>query len=302
MEFTALGASLTAGMLAAFNPCGFALLPGYLALFLGDAQAAGRSTAIRRALAISAALTAGFVVVFGVIGVLISVVAWRITAYTPYLTLLVGPLLALLGIWLITGRELKLRLPRMGGTVGANPAGMFIYGMIYASVSLSCTLPIFLIAVTGGLRSSNPGAGLAVVLAYALGMGLVMTVLTLAVALARDGIVARSRTFVRYINRASGVLLILAGGYLTWYGYAEIQVLRGVDGATLPDTFITPLMSQLTTAIDQVGGATLAIISLAAFAVLMAGLFLLNRTREPGTLPVDSDSDPQPASRKEVDA
>lgn len=302
MELTVLGASLTAGMLAAFNPCGFALLPGYLALFFADAQGAGRSTAIRRAITISASLTAGFVVVFGAVGLLISVLAWQIGTYTPYLTLIVGPLLVLLGIWLATGRELKLRLPRMRGRVGATPAGMFIYGMIYASVSLSCTLPIFLIAVTGALSTSSPAAGLAVVIAYALGMGLVMTVLTLAVALARDGLLARSRSLVRYINRGSGLLLIVAGAYLTWYGYAEIQVLRGVDGASLPDTFIAPLLSQLTTGIDRIGGATLAIVALAVTAALAGGLFLLNRSRSRNT-PSDPGADPDLASlsRKEVD-
>ena len=56
-------------MAATVNPCGFALLPAYLSAFVGleDGQIVddrGRS----RALKVSAALTAGFITVFGLFG------------------------------------------------------------------------------------------------------------------------------------------------------------------------------------------------------------------------------------------
>ncbi|MBP7972583.1 MAG: hypothetical protein KAZ48_07265, partial [Candidatus Nanopelagicales bacterium] len=165
MEYAALGASLTAGMLAAFNPCGFALLPGYLALFLGDEQSGQRAHPVRRSLAVAGAMTAGFVAVFSAVGLIANIAEWRITAYTPYVTLLVGPALVLLGAWLLTGRQVTVALPKMRGTVGGSPAGMFVYGMIYATVSLSCTLPIFLIALTASLRSTNPLSAMSTVIA-----------------------------------------------------------------------------------------------------------------------------------------
>lgn len=280
MEFTALAASLTAGMLAAFNPCGFALLPGYLALFLGDDQSAHQAHPVRRSLAVSAAMTAGFVVVFGAVGLVVNVVEWRITAYTPYVTLLVGPALVLLGAWLLTGRQVTIGLPKLRGTVGASPAGMFGYGMIYATVSLSCTLPIFLIALTASLRSTNPLSAMSTVIAYALGMGLVIAALTLAVALARDGVVARSRNFVRYVGLISGAMLVIAGAYLTWYGFAEIQLLRGVEGATLPENVATTLVSDLSSAISRTSSVTLIVVSAGLIAAFSAVLVLVNRSRQ----------------------
>ncbi len=61
-------------MLAAVNPCGFALLPAYLTLLVVgdrvDSSFAGRLAAIGRALALTAAMTVGFVAVFGVFGLL----------------------------------------------------------------------------------------------------------------------------------------------------------------------------------------------------------------------------------------
>lgn len=301
LDASLLGASLTAGMLAAFNPCGFALLPAYLALFIGDTTASERPKIIRRSLSVSAAVTAGFVVVFGAVGILISVLAWQITAYTPYLTLIVGPLLVLLGIWLLTGHELNLRLPRLRGHVGATPAGMLLYGMIYATVSLSCTFPIFLLAVTGALRGSSPLAGFTVMLVYALGMGLVMTALTLAIALARTSLVARSRNMVKYVSRISGVLLVAAGAYLSWYGYIEIRLLRGADGASLPDTFVTTAISGLTTAIDRIGGPTLAVGLIAVIAVLVTAIARLNRPHPEPNLSLRAEPGQPTRPCKEVD-
>jgi cytochrome c-type biogenesis protein len=57
--------SFGAGLLAAVNPCGFVLLPTYLMYFLGVSGRPGtqRST-VRRALLVSAALSAGFMTIF----------------------------------------------------------------------------------------------------------------------------------------------------------------------------------------------------------------------------------------------
>ena len=66
----ALALAVSAGAIAAFNPCGFAMLPAYLALFLGEP--AGRRAAVGRALGVGAAVTVGFVLVFGIAGMLIS--------------------------------------------------------------------------------------------------------------------------------------------------------------------------------------------------------------------------------------
>lgn len=293
MDVAVLTAALTAGMLAAFNPCGFALLPGYLGLFLSDSDAQSSGGTVRRALRVSGSMTAGFITVFTIIGILITTLAWQITAYTPYLTVIVGPLLIALGLYLSSGRELKLRIPRMRGKVGASPLGMFMYGMTYAAVSLSCTLPIFLVAVVGATRTANFGAGLVTVIAYGLGMGLVITTLTFAVALARDGFVSRSRGFVRYVNRISGVLLILAGAYLTWYGYAEILVLNGDPTATLPDVG-SDVAGALTALIAESNPALIAAIAIGVTVACALGISLLSRKRR-----VELTDDPTvPADRR----
>ena len=67
--------SFLRGLVAAVNPCGFVLLPTYLMFFLGadTSEAASglgvRRASIRRALTVSSALTAGFMTVFIIVGI-----------------------------------------------------------------------------------------------------------------------------------------------------------------------------------------------------------------------------------------
>ena len=70
------------GMVSALNPCGFALLPAYLSYYLGqtgdDAPSLDEHRApiaVLRAVGVGAALTAGFLLVFGIMGVIWSSVS-----------------------------------------------------------------------------------------------------------------------------------------------------------------------------------------------------------------------------------
>jgi cytochrome c-type biogenesis protein len=76
--------ALGAGMLAAVNPCGFALLPAYLSLLVLNEESSSLRAAVRRALIFTAAMTAGFVAVFGVFGLVISPIASAVQRYLPW--------------------------------------------------------------------------------------------------------------------------------------------------------------------------------------------------------------------------
>ncbi|MCW2900020.1 MAG: hypothetical protein JWO67_2285 [Streptosporangiaceae bacterium] len=216
--------ALAAGLVAAFNPCGFALLPSYLALLVAEPGAGG----VWRALRLSAAMTAGFVTVFGLFGLVVSVLTASIQGYLPWATMVIGIVLILLGGRLLTGRELVLRLPRLRT---AHPSGslaaLYGYGCSYAVASLSCTAAPFL-AVTGMVSGSGGVLrGLSAFVAYGLGMGVVVGLLSMMVALARQAVVARTRRLLPYVSRASGGLLVVAGGYVAYYGWYEWRLNAG---------------------------------------------------------------------------
>lgn len=218
-----------AGLVAALNPCGFALLPGYLALVVRGTSPRGPLNALARALVATMVMTAGFVAVFGTFGLLTVAAANTVQRYLPYVTLLIGIILILLGVRLLAGRRLGLMLPdavagRAGWAPTARLGSMAGYGVGYALASLTCTVGPFL-AVTGATLESNTALHrLAVFGAYAGGFALVVGVLAVATALAGTVVLDRLRRVVPYISRISGALLIAVGAYVAYYGWYEIQL------------------------------------------------------------------------------
>jgi cytochrome c-type biogenesis protein len=225
MEGRTLALALTSGALAAFNPCGFAMLPAYLASFVSSDQA-DRPTASRvlRAVRVGSLVTGGFLAVFGVIGFVFQELGSFLRTALPIVTGVIGLGLVILGIAMWFGYEPKFAVPRVQTDTSAKDSrAMFLYGVSYATVSLGCTLPLFLVHVVRNLQREGVVSGVVSYGAYALGMGLVVVTLTIAVALAQQGFVRGMRKVLPYVNRASAVLLILAGGYVAYYGWFEWQ-------------------------------------------------------------------------------
>jgi cytochrome c biogenesis protein CcdA len=240
--------ALAAGLVAAFNPCGFAMLPSFLAMLVSGPGG------VLRALRLSAAMTAGFVTVFGAIGFVISVATAPIQQHLPWVTVVTGVVLAGLGCWMLSGREISLPIPRL--TIGG-PSGSLIalygYGASYAIASLSCTIAPFL-AVTGLVSGSGDIAtGLAAFVAYGLGMGIVVGLLAMLVALAQDTAVRRTRAVLPHILRISGAFLLLAGLYVAYYGWYELRVIAGNSADDRVVGTVTEIQGQIATWLDAIG-------------------------------------------------
>ena len=63
---------LTLGMVATVNPCGFAMLPAYLSYFLGlEGEDAAPRAGVGQAVRVACAVSAGFLAVFALAGVLV---------------------------------------------------------------------------------------------------------------------------------------------------------------------------------------------------------------------------------------
>lgn len=234
MDQSLVGLAFAAGMVAALNPCGFAMLPAYLTLVVRS-EGAGQLAAVGRALAATTAMAAGFLTVFGLFGLLTVSVASTVQRYLPYVTVLIGVALVGLGIWLVCGRELSaLRWnPPVSSERWAPTArlgSIFGYSVSFALASLSCTIGPFL-AVTGtSFRGGGLVDGVLVYLAYAAGIALVVGALALAVALASSALIDRARRLLPYINRISGALLVVVGVYVGYYGLYEVRLFTA-DGS-----------------------------------------------------------------------
>ncbi len=234
MEQNLVALAFVAGMVAAFNPCGFAMLPAYLTLVI-DPQSGGQLAAVGRALAATAAMALGFLAVFGSFGLLTVSVASTVQRYLPYVTLVIGVGLVVAGVWLLSGRE--LRAPNLAGGRWAPTArlgSMFGYGVGYAIASLSCTIGPFLAVTGSSLRRGSPAQGVLVYVAYATGIALVVGVLAVAVALASSSMVDRMRAVLPHINRISGLILVVVGLYVGYYGFYEIRLFTANGSAEDP--------------------------------------------------------------------
>lgn len=313
MSGGSLAFAFTAGMVSTVNPCGFALLPAYLGYFLGldetDRQAAAAAAAVGpapsdggrgshgdatratvapqpnpvlRALAVSGAVTLGFVAVFGVMGVVWSSVSGWLGTRLPYVTMVLGAAIAVLGIAMLRGFEPVVNLPHLQLTRrGRELSSMFLYGVSYAIASLSCTIGVFIAVTSTTLASAGFLDSLASFLAYGLGMGATLAVLTLAVALARQGVVARFRRLMPHIHAISGVLLILAGLFVAYYAWVEVQELNGGESGRVV-TLARDAQSAMQRWLQDRGAGRLA---LAAAIVIggAVGVSLLLRGRRAGT-------------------
>jgi cytochrome c-type biogenesis protein len=229
MDVGSITLALAAGMLAAVNPCGFALLPAYLSVFVLDRQEPAPRVARLRALRATAALTLGFTLVFAVFGLAVAPVAASVQSYLPGFTVALGLLVAAAGLWLLAGRRLPApRLGRRGSTrpITASWLSMTGFGASYAVASLGCTIAPFLAVVVPSFRSGSIGAGITLFLAYGIGMGIVVGVAAVATALARRSLVNRLRSLGRVLPRVGGLVLLLAGAYVAWYGVWELRVLH----------------------------------------------------------------------------
>ncbi|MFC0002872.1 cytochrome c biogenesis CcdA family protein [Micromonospora siamensis] len=260
---TPLLLALTAGMLGAVNPCGFAMLPAYLSLLV--AGPADRAGAVRRALVATAGLTTGYVVVFGAFGLALAPLAGWLRPRLPWLTVWLGVLLLALGCWLLAGRKLPgpgsgLRAPRLTRSW----ASMALFGAAYALASLSCTIGPFLAIVVTSLRAGSTLRGLALFGAYAIGMGLVVGVAALGVALVRGSVVARLRRAGALVPRLGGLVLLVAGGYVAWYGWYEVRLALGRHDALGDPVVVAAARVQrwLAGALEAVGPALLAVVLL----------------------------------------
>ena len=219
-----------AGMLATVNPCGFVMLPTYLLYFLGieGVRSADQRASMRRALFVSAAVTAGFFLVFLAIGL---VTRWGFTwirdSASAWLSVVVGVLLVVFGIVTLFGVHVPIVTPRIdAGGRDRSTRSMFLFGISYAVASIGCTLPTFTGAVLGQVKAEGFFSGVIAIAAYGLGMGLVLSALTVSLALTRTGLLRWLRGVMMHIDLISGVVLVLAGSYLLLYGWTALDLDR----------------------------------------------------------------------------
>lgn len=269
-------AAFLTGMLATVNPCGFAMLPGFLAFYLGSDQPQTARRPLAAGLCAGVALGAGFGTVFVVSGLLLAVGMSVVIDSTPWLAVGIGAVLMVLGVLqlvggtILTGRA-SGPLNRLG-TVAAGIAqrrsglqGMVGYGAAYAVAALSCSLALLLSVVAQATATGSIWALLSIFAAYATGSSVVLILLAVSAALSREALLRRVHRLMPLATRIGGAALALAGLYLVTYW---VPVLTGSTPGGPVGDLVTAVSAEVSTAVSQhaalLTGLAAVVIALAA--------------------------------------
>jgi cytochrome c-type biogenesis protein len=212
------------------NPCGFVLLPTYLMYYLGlsgrPGESGAREGAVARALVVSLSLSAGFMSVFLVVGSISRLFTDWINQNAKYVSLVIGLALVVLGVSMLFGYRLPLTTPKLdvgGRTKDRTVLSMFLFGVAYAVASIGCTIGPFSATVLGTIDTSGFAAGLVAIVLYGGAMSLLVTALTVSLAVAQGGLLKVLRRGMTYVEVGSAIVMILSGLYLAWYWFNDIR-------------------------------------------------------------------------------
>ena len=276
---TAVSLAFGAGLLATVNPCGFALLPGFLSLYLGtdDSQPSGAASSradtglaarLRQGLTVGVVLSGAFSAVFIIAGLVVTAGLRSVLTALPWVAFAIGLALVVLGLAMLAGRRISLlavaRLqPGVEQRTGYSRVAAF--GVAYALASLSCTLAIFLVVVGQALTVAGVAQTLAGFAAYSAGSASVLVALSISAALAKGALARAVRRLTPIVNRLAGGLLLVSGLYLVAYWLPALG-----DGTPNSTGTVAQASERISSALADFFATHTAL-----FAVLLAGLVLL---------------------------
>ena len=214
--------SFMLGVLAAVNPCGFVLLPAYLLYFLGI-DSDNQQAPVRRALVVSAAVSSGFLLVFIIIGTISRLFTQWIELNAKYAGLIIGLALVVMGVAMLAGWKPSFITPTIAGQRDRSLRAMFVFGIAYAVASIGCTIGFLTTAILGSIGVNGFASGVVSIVLYGAGMALLVSTLTVTLAVAKGGLLRVLRNGLRYMDKLAAGFIVLTGLYLSWYWYVAIS-------------------------------------------------------------------------------
>jgi cytochrome c biogenesis protein CcdA len=235
-----------------------------------------------------ALVSLGFAGVFTLTGLLVAIGLRSIIGAVPWVAVIIGILLAGVGIAMLAGKHIGLTLnSNRINRSGRGPGAMVAFGAAYAVASLSCTLAVLLAVIAQALAANSIPALIGVFAAYAGGAATVLILLALSSALASSALAKGLHRASRYLPRVAGAVLVLSGAYLVAYwGPALItgQPNQGIAGGM-------NLLSSAASGFISANTVLIAVLAISLAAVVLAAGLWTRRSaggpkpdgQEPGT-------------------
>lgn len=217
---TQLALAYGLGMLALVSPCGFMMLPAFLAYNISAGDPSTRRSAGRlgRGVGLGLAVSVGFAGTFVLGGLLVSAGLRSLTEAVPWFSILIGAGLMVLGLAILAGR-------RVGVTIGTSflersgsgGGRMISFGVAYALTELACGMGSLLALVGTGVAATSSTGTAGVFLAFSLGSTTMLLLLSVSSALMNDVLARSVRRALPVVTQVSGAVLALTGVYLIVY-------------------------------------------------------------------------------------
>lgn len=216
--------SFIAGLFAFFAPCSFAILPGYVTYYISKHSIEDKKNKLIKnvfqGFVFGLIASIGFFTVFGLAGFGVIAIGQFIKQFIPWIAIITGIVLSIIGILMLFGKEfLFFQSPNIKFIQKNEKAGIYLFGIVYAVGSLGCVFPIFLSIVIQGIAANSFIDGAYTILAYILGMGIVMIIVTTITFATKYLIIKKLEKILPYIKRLSAIVLVFAGAYMIYYQY-----------------------------------------------------------------------------------
>ncbi|MEQ9367580.1 MAG: cytochrome c biogenesis protein CcdA [Coleofasciculus chthonoplastes F3-SA18-01] len=195
------------GLLASVSPCILALLPVNLS-YIGTLNIKSRWDAFTKA----GLFVLGAVTILSLFGLVSSFAGAVMVEYRGYINVVVGVIMAVMGLWLMG--VVKLPLPQMD--VNLPQAGPYGVGLTFALVSSPCASPVLFAVLAASAASGSQLLGTLTMVSYALGYTMLIFLASLFTGLAKQSkqLLKHSEAIIHF----GSVALILTGTYYLFTG------------------------------------------------------------------------------------
>lgn len=216
-DSVSLATAFVGGVISFFSPCVLPLMPGYLSYLSGlsftEMEQLPPRAYLARTFHHALLFAAGFTLVFVALGLTATSFGQFLSSHAVLLRRVSGALIFVFGLqvagllrftWLYRERRFEIRHHKIG------PARSLFLGMAFAFGWTPCVGPVLFSVLAHAATAGSVAAGGALLLAYSLGLAVPFLISGVATSYS-FGLVSRGGRFLRPVQIAAGVIMMLMG-------------------------------------------------------------------------------------------
>ena len=209
------------------------MLPAYLSLYVysnSEENDITTSKKIRNSLNIILFVGVGFVALFSLSAVIVSLSSELIGDLIPFLSILLSMLILYFGIGELKGEQIfSSKISSLSSKIGnpknTNPIGFILFGVSYGLASVGCALPIFISVVTKSINAQSNQRIFLDFISYSLGMLSVIAILTAATFISINSTKMLNTFFRKWSYLVFGIFLTFAGIFMLSYWIYDLRLI-----------------------------------------------------------------------------